>query len=179
MKFEYTGRHLEVTPAMRSHVESHFARLGHLFNGSSKAHVIIEVERGKHRAEILVDWHDHTLTAKSALSDMYVALSKTIDKLEKQALKFKNKIIDRKHTAESTASVAVVAGGGGVAPAATGAGPRIINMRKTSSKPMTTEEAILKLSTQKDGVVVYSDAETSKFSVLFRRKDGNLGLIQP
>jgi putative sigma-54 modulation protein len=177
MKFEYTGRHLEVTPAMRSHVESHFARLGHLFNGSSKAHVIIEVERGKHRAEILVDWHDHTLTAKSALSDMYVALSKTIDKLEKQALKFKSKIIDRKHTAERTSSVAAEADGG-VAPAGSGTEPRIINMRKTSSKPMTTEEAVLRLNTQKDGVVVYSDAETSKFSVLFKRKDGNLGLIQ-
>src|ERR1041384_6382866 len=106
MQFEYTGRHLEVTPAMRSHVENHFARLDHLFNGSSQAHVIIEVERGKHRAEIVVNWHDHTLTAKSALPDMYFALSKTIDKLERQALKLKNKIIDRKHTAERTSAVA-------------------------------------------------------------------------
>ncbi|HEV7645332.1 MAG TPA: ribosome-associated translation inhibitor RaiA [Pyrinomonadaceae bacterium] len=175
MKFEYTGRHLEVTPAMRSHVESHFARLGHLFNGSSNAHVIIEVERGKHHAEIVVNWHDHTLTAKSALPDMYFALSKTIDKIEKQALKLKNKIIDRKHTAERTASVV---SDGGVKPAA-GNGPRIINMRKSSSKPMTTEEALLKLSSQKDGPVVYQDAETDKFSVLYRRKDGNFGLIQP
>jgi len=176
MKFEYTGRHLEVTPAMRSHVESHFARLNHLFNGSSKAHVIIEVERGKHRAEIVVDWHDHTLTAKSALSDMYFALSKTIDKVEKQALKLKNKIIDRKHTAEKTSSVAA---GGGEEPAAAASAPRIINMRKFSSKPMTTEEAFLKLSGQKDELVVYRDAETEKFSVLYKRKDGNFGLIQP
>ena len=66
MQFEYTGRHLEVTPAMRTHVENHFGKLDHLFNGSSMAHVIIEVERGKHRAEIVVNWHDHVLTATSA-----------------------------------------------------------------------------------------------------------------
>jgi putative sigma-54 modulation protein len=176
MKFEYTGRHLEVTPAMRTHVENHFARLGHLFNGYSSAHVIIEVERGKHCAEIVVNWHDHTLTAKSALPDMYVALSKTIDKLEKQASKLKHKIIDRKHTAEKT-PVAVAAGDGEAA--ATPSQPRIINMRKSSSKPMTTEEALLKLNSQKDGLVVYRDTETEKFSVLYKRKDGNFGLIQP
>jgi putative sigma-54 modulation protein len=176
MKFEYTGRHLEVTPAMRSHVENHFARLDHLFNGSTQAHVIIEVERGKHRAEIVINWHDHTLTAKSALPDMYFALSKTIDKLERQALKLKNKIIDRKHTAEKTSAVAA---DGGEVPAAANNGPRIINMRKSSSKPMTTEEAFLKLSGQKDDLVVYRDAETDKFSVLYKRKDGNFGLIQP
>jgi putative sigma-54 modulation protein len=177
MKFEYTGRHLEVTPAMRSHVENHFARLDHLFNGTSSAHVIIEVERGKHRAEIVVNWHDHTLTARSALTDMYVALSKTIDKVEKQALKLKNKIIHRKHTAEKTSAVA--ADGAEVAAESNGSVPRIINVRKTSSKPMTTEEAFLKLSAQKDELVVYRDAETEKFSVLYKRKDGNFGLIQP
>ncbi len=176
MQFEYTGRHLEVTPAMRSHVEDHFARVSHLFNGSAtNAHVIIEVERGKHRAEIVVNWHDHLLTATSVLPDMYLALSRTIDKLEKQALKLKNKIIDRKHNAES---VARLAANGTEIPAASGE-PRIINERTASSKPMTLEEAVLKLKNQKDDLVVYRDAETEKVSVLYKRKDGNFGLIQP
>jgi putative sigma-54 modulation protein len=176
MKFEYTGRHLDVTPALRSHVESHFARLSHLFNGSSKAHIIIEVERGKHRAEIVVKWHDHVLTANTALSDMYKALSASIDKLEKQALKAKNKIIDRKHTAKSVRAVADR--NADTVPAAK-AEPRVINVRKSSSKPMTTDEAVMKLKTQKDDFVVYRDFETDKFSVLYQRKDGNFGLIQP
>lgn len=175
MKFEYTGRHLDVTPALRSHVEAHFARLNHLFNGSSKAHVIIEVERGKHRAEIVVKWHDHMLTATTALSDMYMALSKTIDKLEKQALKAKNKIIDRKHTAKKAGVVA----GSEIEVAAEKAEPRIIPVRKSSSKPMTNDEAIMKLKTLKDDFVVYRDFDTDKFSVLYKRKDGNFGLIQP
>jgi putative sigma-54 modulation protein len=160
---------------MRSHVENHFSKLDHLFNGSSQAHVIIEVERGKHRAEIVVRWHDHILTATSALSDMYMALSKTIDKLEKQALKFKSKIIDRKHNATKAA---VVANNGAEVTAAKSE-PRIISVRKSSSKPMTAEEALFKLNNQQDDFVVYRDADNDKFSVLYKRKDGNFGLIQP
>jgi putative sigma-54 modulation protein len=175
MKFEYTGRHLDVTPAMKTHVEDHFGRLDHLFNGTSNAHVIIEVERGKHRAEIVVRWHDHVLTATSSLSDMYQALSATIDKIEKQALKVKNKIIDRKQKADSVSSVA----SNGTEVVAEKAEPRIIAVRKSSSKPMTEDEALVKLTGGKDGFVVYRDSENDKFSVLYKRKDGNYGLIQP
>src|SRR5215210_8063571 len=107
MKFEYTGRHLEVTPALRSHVENHFDKLKHLFNGQAmNAHVIIEVAKGRHRAEIIVNWRDHVLTATSTVSDMYQALTQTIDKLEKQALKLKKKTIDKHHRAVKTSIVA-------------------------------------------------------------------------
>ncbi len=79
MNFEYTGRHIEVTPALRLHVENHFEKLGHLFEGNggnNNAHVIIEVERGKHRSEIIVKWHDQVLTATTSVSDMYQSLSR-------------------------------------------------------------------------------------------------------
>ena len=106
MKFEYTGRHLEVTPALRSHVENHFDKLKHLFNGqATNAHVIIEVEKGRHRAEIVLKWRDQVLTATSTVSDMYQALTKTIDKIEKQALKLKNKVIDKHHRAKKASVV--------------------------------------------------------------------------
>ena len=83
MKFEYTGRHIEVTPALRSHVENHFDRINHLFGGdSTKAHIIIEVEKGRHRSEIVVKWRKDVLTANTTISDMYQSLSQTIAKIE-------------------------------------------------------------------------------------------------
>jgi putative sigma-54 modulation protein len=83
MKFEYTGRHIEVTPALKSHVEDHFERISHLFNGdSAKAHVIIEVERGRHRSEIIFNWRRDVLTATSIQQDMYQSLAQTITKIE-------------------------------------------------------------------------------------------------
>ena len=94
MKFEYTGRHIEVTPALRSHVEQQFKRINHLFDGNStKAHVVIEVERGRHRSEIIVNWRNETLTATSRLSDMYQSLSQSVAKIEKQAIASEKAII--------------------------------------------------------------------------------------
>ncbi len=106
MKFEYTGRHIEVTPAIKSHVEEHFGRLEHLFGKDhNHAHIIIEVERGMHHSEIVVKWLNQVLTSKSVSEDMYQSLSQSIDKIEKQALKIKNKMIDRSHKAEKISKI--------------------------------------------------------------------------
>src|SRR5687767_11885167 len=105
MKFEYTGRHIDVTPALRSHVEEYFSRINHLFDGKpAHAHVIIEVEKGRHRSEIIVKWRNDVLTANSSVSDMYQSLTQTIAKIEKQALKLKNKIIDKSHRAKKVST---------------------------------------------------------------------------
>lgn len=177
MKFEYTGRHLEVTPALRSHVENHFDKLKHLFNGqATNAHVIIEVEKGRHRAEIVLKWRDQVLTATSTVSDMYQALTKTIDKIEKQALKLKNKVIDKHHRAKK-ASV-VVPPPDEVKPAP--ASPRIVQTRSYAVKPLTAEEAILQLQEEVNQFLVFRNADNKeKVSIIYRRKDGNYGLIQP
>jgi putative sigma-54 modulation protein len=179
MKFEYTGRHLEVTPALRSHVENHFDKLKHLFNGQAvNAHVIIEVAKGRHRAEIIVNWRDHTLTATTTVSDMYQALTQTITKLEKQALKLKDKVIDKHQRATKRSVVAADAADGELPPAP--APPRIVNTRRYKVKPMTAEEAVFSMQTEENQFLVFRDAENGeKISVIYRRKDGNYGLIQP
>jgi len=176
MKFEYTGRHIEVTPALRSHVEEHFSRINHLFNGSAtKAHVIIEVERGRHRSEIVVKWRNEVLTAATSLSDMYQSLSQTISKIEKQALRVKNKVIDKHHRAEKVG--AVTANAAELKPSPRSA--RIINARRYSIKPMTADEAVMQLDDQENQFLVFRNAENEKVSVIYKRKDGNFGLIQP
>jgi len=108
MRFEYTGRHIDVTPAIRSHVEDHFERIDHLFGKDDNyAHVIIEVEHGEHRAEVVVKWRNQVLTATTNLPDMYLAISQSIDKIEKQALRIKNKVIDRSHKAVKLTEIEV------------------------------------------------------------------------
>jgi len=108
MNFEFTGRHIEVTPALRAHVEDHFKRIEHLFDGKPvKAHVIIEVERGRHRSEIVMNWWNEVLTATSDNSDMYLSLSQTIDKIEKQASRLKDKVVDKSHKAQKASTIGV------------------------------------------------------------------------
>lgn len=174
MKFEYTGRHIEVTPALRSHVESHFDRINHLFSGNNtKAHVIIEVEKGRHRSEIVVNWRKEVLTANSTFSDMYQSLTKTIDKIEKQASRLKSKIIDKHHKAQKVTTVTESS------PEIAPASPRIINIKNNSVKPMTAEEAVLNLDSEENQFLIFRNADNERISVIYKRKDGNYGLIQP
>lgn len=106
MNFEFTGRHIEVTPALKAHVEDHFQKIDHLFDGKpAKVHVIIEVERGMHRSEIIINWRNEVLTANSSISDMYQSLSQTIEKIEKQARKLKDKVIDKSHKAIKASAI--------------------------------------------------------------------------
>jgi putative sigma-54 modulation protein len=100
MNLEFTGRHIDVTPALKAHVEEQFNKIEHLFDGKpAKAHVIIEVERGMHRSEVIINWRNESLTANSSVPDMYQSLSQTIEKIEKQARKLKDKVIDKSHRA--------------------------------------------------------------------------------
>jgi len=175
MKFEYTGRHVEVSPAIRKHVEDHFKKLDHIFNNSAvTTHVIIEVEKNRHIGELVVHWRDHTLTAKDINVDMYMALTRAIAKIETQALKLKKKFINRKQAARRKA---VAATDGQLE--ATPRPPRIIAARRYTVKPMTAEEAALRLSEEMDQFLVFRDADTERLGVLYKRKDGNYGLIEP
>jgi putative sigma-54 modulation protein len=178
MKFEYTGRHIEVTPALRGHVEDHFEKLDHIFTDStSVAHVIIEVEKGRHIAEVLVHWREHTLAARETNTDMYLALTRTIGKIEKQALKLKKKTIDRNQSGIKTAVLAPQPDGTVVTAAPRT--PRVITADRYTVKPMTAEEAALRLSGETNQFLVFRDADTDRLGVLYKRRDGDYGLIEP
>ena len=176
MKFEYTGRHVDVTPAIREHVEAHFQKLEYIFeNSAARTHVIIEVEKNRHIGEIVVHLRDHTLTAKDINVDMYMALTRAISRIEKQALRLKKKSIDRKQGAKRAAA--------GAPPdrdlEASPRPARIIAARRYSVKPMTAEEAALRLTGETDQFLVFRDADTARLGVLYKRDDGNFGLIEP
>ncbi len=178
MTFEYTGRHVLVTPAIRRHLEEHFKKLKHIFNSGvdPRVHVILAVEKNRQIGEVVVHWRDHTLTAADTNADMYMALTRAVAKIEKQALKLKKRIIDRKHGARKTSDVAPDPDGqleAAPLPA------RIINARRYIVKPMTAEEAALDLGARADHFVVFRDADTNRLGVLFKRQDGNFGLIEP
>ena len=106
MKFDITGRHIDVTPAIRAHVDSQLAKIDSLFDGKpANAHVIIEVERGRHNSEIVVNYRNDVLTAATSDADMYNSMSMTVDKIEKQARKLKDKIVEKSRKAEKIGKV--------------------------------------------------------------------------
>ena len=175
MKIEFTGRHMDVTPALHTHVEEQFHKIDHLFDGKpTKAHVIIEVERGRHRSEINLNWRNEALTATTTVDDMYQSLTQTVQKIGRQARKLKDKVIDKSHKAQKAAVVAT-------APESvetSASQPRIIRANGRSGKPMSADEAAMLLEDKKRAFVVFKNAQGGKTSVLYRRDDGNFGLIE-
>lgn len=108
MKIDYTGRHIEVTDAIRNHTKAQFDRIHELFEGkTANAHIIIEVERGRHRSEAVVKWRNEVLNATSIDDDMYHSISQTVDKIEKQARRLKERIVDRSHKATKVSQIDV------------------------------------------------------------------------
>lgn len=178
MNIELTGKHLEITPAIRAHVESHCAKLEQYFKGSTEPqiHAVMTIEKARQKAEIVINWREHTLTAKETDKDLYQAINKAVEKLAKQARRLKEKVVDRKHSAQKIANVAAEPDG---EIAAAPIPPQIIVAETVRLKPMTPEEAVLTLDTDKAQFVVFRNAETDAFGVIYKRADGNFGLIQP
>src|SRR5678816_2129808 len=109
-------------------------------------------------------------------TDMYTSIAQAVDRLRKQAVRVKGKIIDRKHHALATSAVAP-SPVPPVAPAAPA--PRIIRSRRYPVKPMTPEEAVLRVDEAAEQFLVFRNAETDRVGVIYRRRDGNYGLIEP
>jgi putative sigma-54 modulation protein len=177
MKVEFTGRNFTLSPAIKKHTHEQLKKLDSVLNNALKAHVILSVEKHRrHVAEIVINWHERAFTGTADTTDMYVSVSQAVDRLRRQILKVKGKIIDRKHHAPAVSEVAPSP----LSPvAASVSEARIIRSRRYPIKPMTPEEARLRVEESDEQFLVFRDAETDRIGVLYKRKDGNYGLIEP
>ena len=174
MKIEFTGRQTEISDELRRLSERKLGKLGKLLPSVTRAHVILSADKRRCVAEVSLHSRQLDLAAVEVSGDFRLSIAGAIEKLKRQAERQRTKRRVRKG-AVSPRLAAVSA-----APAeAEGDAPRVIRSRRAAVKPMTIEEAALELDGRRDGVLVYRDATSERVSVLFRRKDGNLGLIEP
>jgi putative sigma-54 modulation protein len=179
MNVEITGRHIEITPAIHSYVLKRLRKFTRIFGEDIGFHVIIDVEKTRHKAEILLKSKLVKLTGRGQTNDMYSSILLAVDKIERQALKHKSKIIETKRQrakAKSVANKSIVGTISAPVPAVSGDG--IVMEEDVHKKPMAVEEAALELSQSELPFVVFRNAESGEVNVLYRRKDGLLGLIQ-
>ena len=174
MKIHFTGRQIEVSPALRKVAEERLAKLDMFLNHLMVAHVILAVEKRRHRAEVVVHGRHVTLSAAGETADMYSTLSLVADRLERQAKKHRDKIKVKHKRGGARISPRRVARS-----APTPEAPRIVRVDSSPLKPMSLEEALLELSGSEKEFLVFCHASSRRVSVLYRRKDGNYGLIEP
>lgn len=176
MRIEYTGRQTEVSPGLRALAEKKLQKLARVLPRITSVHVILGNDKQRQTAEVTVHSSNLDLTAAEEANDLGFALSTVIDKLTRQAQKHRGKLRKRRPPEPPRALWAGVV----AAPMAEGAGgPRVIRSHRFVPKPMTVDEAVLEVRASTDGCLVFRDSRTERLNVLYRRKDGNFGLIEP
>ncbi len=181
MRLALTGRHVEISPALQRLAERKVGKLDRLLNdGIVSAQVVLTLEKHRHVVDIRAPARgDHVMHGLGTTDAWETSFTEAIEKIEQQLHRVKGKWQQRKRRA-TPAKVLVPVG----PPAATEAEeePRRVRIMRASRytvKPMTVDEAAMEVDERQDSFLVFRNANTDAVNVLYRRKDGNLGLIEP
>jgi putative sigma-54 modulation protein len=176
MRIDVTGRHVEITVPLRQLITSRLAKLERLLNDNLlSVHVILTKEKYRHRTEMVIHARgDHMMRGLGEGNAWPASVRQAAEKIAQQAQTLKGKWAERKSRGGRKRTAPD--GGAEEAPPPR---VRIVRARKYPVKPMTIEDAALAVDQQPETFVVFRNADTEGISILYRRKDGNLGLIEP
>jgi len=183
MQINVTFRHTEPTEALKEYAEEKIRKLTKIMDRPQEVSVILSVEKIRHIAEVIIVADGLTITGKESTSDLYSAIDKVIDKIDRQLKKQK----DRRKTRKSVKSIRTVsmptpysADEDKAASESTAEGnPSIVESRLFLPKPMTVEDAAVELAARKAPLVVFRNSATMDICVLHENSDGTLGLVEP
>jgi ribosome hibernation promoting factor len=191
MRLELTARHFSIPEPVRRLAEQRLGRVLRPLNDSAvSAQMVVTKDKSRFHAEVTLHARgEHFLHGEATGRDAQTALSSAIDKIERQVQRLKSKWTERKRqgvSASKAASAAprpergAAAFGIGLERPDNGGQPlRIIRARRYAVKPMSVDEAALEVADGRDSFLVFRNSSTEEINVLFRRADGNLGLIEP
>jgi putative sigma-54 modulation protein len=179
MKVEITGRHIEITPAIRTYVQKKLGKFTRILGDDINFHVVIGVEKERQNVEILLKSRLFELAGKGSSNDLYSSVIQAIEKLERQALKQKGKmIVGKRQKAAREKSVKVQTEVGEPLPRAEKRKSATVREEALRKKPMTVEEAVLELEHAEYPFVVFRNSESDEMNVIYRNKKGSLKVIR-
>jgi len=179
MKVEITGRHIEITPAIRTYIQKKLGKFTRILGDDINFHVVVGVEKERQNVEILLKSRFLELNGKGSSNDLYNSVILAIEKLERQALKQKGKMIEgKRQKAARVKSVVAQAAVEEPAPRATKRKSATVREEALRKKPMTVEEAALELEQAEYPFVAFRNSESDEMNVLYRNKKGALRVIR-
>lgn len=177
MRINVTFRHLEPADSLRNYAEQRLKKLKKYADGPMDVNVVLSVEKFRHTAEVVVSADGVRATATEQQGDMHSAIDLVSDKIDKQLRRFREKLRNKKGAGNKpigqSVRYEVLAADEGQQ------GPHVIRAERLEAKPMSVEEAIAQLQLLNQDFFVFTNAEQETVNVLYRRKDGTLGLIEP
>lgn len=184
MKIEVHGDNIAVTSALQDYVDKKIGRLTRYFEGESDKdiHVTMAVEGMIHRVEMTVRIHGLIFRADEKSQDMYASIDLVTDKIEEQVHRYKEKVNSRFRERGLRTRIKQTAENGGFSFRADyeeEAEPKLVRVKRFPIKPMDAEEAMMQMNLLDHDFFVFTNAETEEVNVVYRRKNGDYGLIEP
>lgn len=184
LQFNIRGENIEVTPAIRDHIEKKVEKIERYFTDGANATAMVNLKSYNHsqtKVEVTIPMKNLTLRAEERHDDMYAAIDLIVSKLERQIRKYKTKV-NRKFRERD---------GMGLAFATAENDTRaqneideeeedltIVRTKQFDLKPMDEEEAVLQMNMLGHNFFVFTDAESNETNIVYKRKDGSYGLIE-
>jgi putative sigma-54 modulation protein len=173
MKTKVSGKNIEITEALRNAVQTKMEKVGKYFQTDTEAQATLSVEKNRQIVEVTIPINGSLLRAEEETYDMYESIDRVVDKLNKQIQKYKTRL-QRRYKGHDTIRFEYI--------------PnikedeeeiKIVRTKRFPVKPMAAEEAVLQMELIGHSFFVFTNANTSEVNVVYKRKDGNYGLIEP
>lgn len=171
MKITIRGKNIDVTEALRQYIEKRVSKFEKFLSDTSEAIVTISTEKFTHKIDVLLKVNGHLIQAEGKTEDLYSAVDQVVEKLEKQVLKYKEKVQNKnkkeaiKYPSPLSEEIESV--------------KRIVKYKKFDLRPMSPEEAVDQLELLDKDFFIFINSFSGDVNVVYKRKDGNFGLIEP
>ncbi|MBF0319306.1 MAG: ribosome-associated translation inhibitor RaiA [Nitrospirae bacterium] len=172
MNITVTGRNFDITGPIRSYAEGRISKFDKFLSADSDALVILAVEKYRHKAEVVIKSNGIQIQAESITGEMYSSIDEVSEKLDRQIKKYKEKLTSKRKGGAKA---------GALAQDTTSASDHvsIIKRKKFDMKPMSPEEAAMHMELLDKDFYVFSNEQSGEINVIYKIKDGDLGLIEP
>lgn len=181
MQITFSGKSVQVTDRQREYAEKKLQRLARYFRGARDAHLMYSTQRNWQIVEVQLDLDGTLMRAEERTPDFFTAVDAVADKLENQVRRLKEKVKQHKGRADAP-TVAAALAELPEEPATNGATgeplPVLARRKRIAIKPMSAEEASLQMDLLNHDFFAFLDADSDQVSILYRRRDGNYGMLQ-
>lgn len=162
-------KQMDLTNTLKDYAEDKISRFSKYLNNITEANVILSVEKYRHKAEVHLKVNGSLIQAESITGEMYSSIDEVVEKLARQVRKLKDKTVSQRKSKNKTEPM----------PVSSDIVPSIIKNKSYDIKPMSVEEAGMQMDLLDRTFFVFTNASSGNINVLYKRNDGNFGLIEP
>ncbi|MBO5657222.1 MAG: ribosome-associated translation inhibitor RaiA [Agathobacter sp.] len=174
MRIAITGRNMELTEGLKAAVNDKLSKLDRYFTPDTDAHVTLSVEKDRQKIEVTIPTKGHIIRSEQISSDMYVSIDLAEEAIERQLLKYRNRIISKKLNAAANFKAEYLEEAEEADDEV-----KIVRTKRYDLKPMYPEDACIQMELSGHDFFVFVNAETDAVNVVYKRKGNTYGIIEP